>query len=81
MHRAQALLIVRGDQQRFNQVRGNQTLELAFEVMAAQPGPWQQERRHDQQQPQGAQEVKGTEVDIHISVLVARRVGAEVKND
>ncbi|MNF79180.1 hypothetical protein D3C84_613860 [compost metagenome] len=81
MHRTQALLIVRGNQQRFNQVRCNQALELTPEIMAAQPGPWQQEPWHNQQQPQRAQEVEGTEVDIHISVLTARRVGAEVKND
>ncbi|MNZ92203.1 hypothetical protein D3C78_1112190 [compost metagenome] len=66
MHRPQATLVPRRDHQQAEQVRGDDAVELAREVMPAQPQQGEQQPRHDQQQPERTQEMEGAEVEIHL---------------
>ncbi|MNZ26953.1 hypothetical protein D3C78_441600 [compost metagenome] len=49
MHRPYALALFRRDDQMLHQVRGDDALQLPFQVMAPLPGPRQQRRRNPQQ--------------------------------
>ena len=65
VRRAQALRVFGPDNQMFEQVWREHRAQTLQAAALAVPGPGQQERWQDQQQPERADEVQLVEVDFH----------------
>ncbi|MNG21657.1 hypothetical protein D3C84_1060490 [compost metagenome] len=73
----QGALPGRGDDQGCHQMGGYDAAQLPLDVVATQPEQRQHYPRHHQQQPEGAQEMEGRQIDRHDSSSI-REGGARL---
>ncbi|MCY1412708.1 hypothetical protein D9M71_281220 [compost metagenome] len=76
VYRAQALLLAGSDQQAIEQMWRDDAVELARQVVPAQPEEGEGHAGNDQQQPERTQEVEGAEVQVHLRPPIPLAAGA-----